>query len=92
MLRREPPRDRDGLRILNLGREPAAPLRVGEPLALLGEVPLGPRDRVSGLDHGHLRFHHRFAHLPRQVTQVSRRRGRVEGGTQGIPQALEHGS
>jgi len=92
VLCREPPRYRDGLRILDLGREPAAPLRVGEPLALLGEVAFGPHDRVARLDHRDLGFDHGFPHLPRQVAQISRRRRRVEGGTQAIPQALEHGS
>ena len=91
MLRREPPGHRHGLRVLDLGREPAAPFRVGEPLTLLRQLPLRPRDRVARLHHRDLRFDHGLPHLPRQVTQVARRRGRVEGRTQGIPQALEHG-
>ena len=91
MLRREAVRDLYRLRILDLGREPAAPLRVGEPLPLGRELALGARRRLARVRDGELRLHHRLAHLAHQVAQVPRRRRRVEGGAERVAQALEHG-
>src|SRR3989442_1355370 len=90
VLGREPVGYLDRLVVLDLPREPAAPLGVGEPLALDGELALGTGHRLAGLLHGQLRLDHRLAHLPRQVAQIPRRRRRIEGGAQGVPQALEH--
>src|SRR2546430_15714823 len=56
VLRREPPGHGDGLRVLDLGREPAASLRIREPLALLRELALGARDGLAGLEHRDLRL------------------------------------
>src|SRR3989449_1515370 len=91
MLGREALRYLHRLPVLDLGREPAAPLRVGEPPALVREVALRARQRRARVLDGELRLHHRLAHLPRQVAQVSRRRRRVEGGAERVPQALEQG-
>src|SRR2546430_1029150 len=67
MLRREPPGDVHRFLVLDLGREPAAALGIGQPLALLREVAVGARHRLARLTDGELRLHHRLPHLPRQV-------------------------
>ena len=90
MLPREAIRDVDRFAVLDLGGEPAAALRIGVPLPLLREVPFGARHGVARLTDGQLRLHHRLPHLPRQITQITRRRRRIERGAQRVPQALEH--
>src|SRR5581483_10381737 len=91
MLGREPPGDRHRLGVADLGRQAAAPLGVGEPLALRRQVALRPRHRVARLLHGQLGLHHRLAHATRQVPHLPRRRRPSERGAQRVPQALEHG-
>src|SRR5439155_307522 len=51
VLRREPRGDGYGLLVLDLGRETAAPLRVGEPLALERQLAFGVGHRLAGRLH-----------------------------------------
>ncbi len=90
MLRGEPRGHRHRLPVLNLARQAAAPLGVGQALALDGQLALGARHGGARLLHRHLRLHHRLPHPTRQIAQIPGRRRRVEGGAQGVPQALEH--
>src|SRR5438445_435271 len=80
------------LLVLNLPSQPATALGIGEALALGRELHFGPLQRFGQLAHGHLRLHHRFAHLAGEVLQVVRRRRRVERGPERGPETLEHGA
>ncbi len=88
MFRRKTSRDGDGLRVLNLPGEPAAALGVRESLALDPDLALRALDGLLDLGDGHLGVDDRFTHLPRERSQVRRRR-RIQGGAEGVPQALE---
>lgn len=88
MLGSESFRDRDRLLILDLPGEPAAPLRIREPLPLHGQLSIGARDRLLDLLNGDPGVDDRFAHLAREGAQIWSGR-RVEGSAERIPQALE---
>ena len=80
--------DGNGLLVLNLSGEPATAFGVCEPLALERQLALGAHHGLLNLGNGHLRVHDRLAHLPCERAQVRGRR-RIEGGAEGVPQALE---
>jgi hypothetical protein len=80
---------RDGLLILDLAGETAAPLGVRESLPLHLQLTLGARQGVADFADGDLRFDDRFTHLSRQVPQIPS--GRIHGGPERVPEALEQG-
>ena len=90
MLRREPLGYHYRFLILDLRREAATPLGIGQALPLNGKVGIGARQSLTHLLHRDPRFHHSLTHLARQVPQVARGRRGVQCGPQGVPQPLEH--
>src|SRR5882762_6317763 len=88
VFRREAAGDGDGLRVLNLAGQPAAALGVRESLPLDRDLALRAHDGLLDLGNGDLRVDDRLTHLACKRSQVRGRR-RIEGGAEGVPQALE---
>jgi len=79
----------DTLSVSSATREPAAALRIGEPLAFGAEFPVGARDRIVNLRDGDFGFHDGLAHLARQRPQIGGARRGIEGGAKRVPQTLK---
>jgi hypothetical protein len=89
VLGREPLGHRDGLLILNLPRQPAAPLRIRQALAFYGQLSIGAGDGLLDLGDGDLRVNDGLTHLAREHAQIGWTCGGIQGSAERVPQALE---
>jgi hypothetical protein len=83
--------DCNGFVILDLAREPAAPLRIRKALAFQCQFSVGPGDGFVDFADGNLGVDDGFTHLARERAQVGRTCGRIQGSAERVPQALEQG-
>jgi hypothetical protein len=79
MPRHEAFRDRHRLRVADLRRQHAAPLRVLELAAFGRQLPLGLREGIAQLQQSRATVHRRAVQFVPQVAPVGRRGRRVEG-------------
>jgi len=81
----------NGFVILDLAREPAAPLSIRKALAFQCELSVSTGDGIRDFADGDFGVDDGFTHLARERAQVGRTCGRIQGSAERVPQALEQG-